>query len=153
VPSFTTRTRVPGSPARVFACIVDLAQWPSFRGSGPVPGIAEATLEEGGSLRTGSRVRVRNTDGSVHHEMVTELVPGRRYAVRMEVAPPASRVLETILEEVDLRAVDGGTEMVRRFELRPRSSLTWPLAWLVCHAFLRRAVIAHNAALCAVLES
>lgn len=153
MPSFTTRSRAPVPPARAFAYIVDLRQWPSFRGSGPVPGIVEATLPDGGPLRVGSRIRVQNTDGSVHHEVVTELVPGRRYAVRMEVARPASLVLAAIEEQVDLQAIGESAEMVRRFELRPRWWLTWPLAWLICHLFLKRAVIAHNDAMNAALAT
>lgn len=153
MPAFTTRSRAPVPPARVFAFIVDLRQWPSFRGFGPVPGIAEASLAGEGALRVGSRIRVRNTDGSVHHEVVTQFVPGRRYAVRMEVARPASFVLAAIEEQVDLQAVGDGAEMVRRFELRPRWWLTWPLAWLICHLFLKRAVIAHNDAMNAALAT
>jgi hypothetical protein len=69
----------------------------------------------------------------------------------MEVARPAAFVLEAIEEQVDLQAVAGGAEIARRFELRPRSWVTWPIAWLICHLFLRRAVIAHNHAMVASL--
>jgi hypothetical protein len=116
-----------------------------------VPGIIEATLPDGWPLRVGSRIRVQNSDGNVHHEVVTQFVPGRRYAVRMEVARPASFVLASIEEQVDLHAAGDGAEITRRFELRPRSWLTWPIAWLICHLFLKRAVIAHNHAMNAAL--
>lgn len=142
--SFTIHTALRCTPDQAFAGILDLTRWPSFRGSGPIPGIVEASLPEGASMGLGARVRVRNTDGSVHHEVVTTFEPGRRYSVAMEVSPPASYVMETILEDVVLEAVPGGTAMTRRFELRPRTWFLAPLAWVMTHVFLKRAVVAHN---------
>jgi len=151
MPSFTTVNRIPVPPADVFAYLVTLSNWPTFTGYGPLPGIVEASLPDGGAIGQGSRVRVRNTDGSVHHEVVTSFVHGERYCVRMELVPPASRLMDRIEEEVALSPVAVGTEIRRRFETFPRSVLTAPLVGIVTHVFLRRAVEQHDRAVAAAL--
>lgn len=145
MPTFTTRSTLRCPPADVFALVVDLSRWSLFRGAGPVPGIVRAQTEDGAPLGLGSRVRVTNTDGSVHHEVVVGFEPGRAYRVRMELTPPASRVLASIEEDLALTPTeDGGTSLVRTFVLKPTSALSSPVAW-VASRFLERAVRAHDA--------
>jgi len=89
----------------------------------------------------GARVRVRNTDGSIHHEVVCVFEPGRRYAVRMELSPPASVLMDRIEEDVELAETpEGGTRVTRRFVVTPRSLLTAPIAWFIAQCTLRKAV-------------
>lgn len=145
MPTFTTESTLPAPPERVFAYIVDLSKWPLFTGYGPLPGIAEASVE-GGTVGLGSRIRVRNTDGSVHHEVVEVFEPGRRYVIRMELAPPVSYVMASIHETVALEPEGDGTRMRRTFVVTPRSWLTAPIAWLFGGVLLPRAVERHNAA-------
>lgn len=142
---FSTTSAAPGTPEQVFAFITDLANWTSFAGWGPLPGIAEAALPAGESMRLGARVAVRNTDGSRHHEVVTRFEPGRAYAVRMELTPPASYLMAGIDELVLLSLAAGGTHIERTFSVRPRSVLTYPMVWFSTHVMLRRAVLAHDA--------
>lgn len=145
MPGFVTSSIVPRPPETVFAYIVDLDNWPSFRGWGPLPGIVRAELADGTrQLVVGARVRVTNTDGSVHHEIVEELVPGRRYRVRMELGAPAAALMARIDEQVDLEATSQGTLVRRRFDVTARSWQTAPLAWLVAKLLLYRAVRAHD---------
>jgi hypothetical protein len=47
MPTFTTETTLPASPAATFAFIVDLTKWPLFTGYGPLPGIVEASVDGG----------------------------------------------------------------------------------------------------------
>lgn len=148
---FTTTGRIDAPPAEVFRFVVTLANWPSFTGYGPLPGIVEASLPPGEALRLGARVRVQNTDGSVHHEVVTAFEPGARYAVRMELGPPASRLMSGIDEEVLLEPDGGGTRMTRRFTTPARSGWTRPVVWLVTHLLLRPAVRRHDRAVAAAL--
>lgn len=150
MPRFETRSTLPRPPAIVFAHILDLSQWPSFRGFGPLPGIVRAALAGPGPLGLGARIRVTNTDGSVHHEVVEELVPGERYRVCMELTPPASWLMARIDEIVTLSPAPVGTEIRRCFEVVPRSPLTTPLCWLIAK-LLRRAVEAHNRAVAKAL--
>lgn len=154
MPGFTTESETSASPEETFAFICDLTRWPLFRGYGPLPGIVEATVE--GAVGLGSRIRVRNTDGSVHHEVVHTFEPGRRYAIRMELAPPVSYVMAGIDETVELEPIDRGsgrpgTRLRRIFVVTPRSWLTAPVAWLFGGVLLPRAVAAHNAAVAEAL--
>lgn len=146
VPCFTTIARSPAAPAEVFRTIITLANWPTFTGFGPLPGIVEASLPPGEAMRLGARVRVRNTDGSVHHEVVTAWEPGARYAVRMELSPPASWLMRGIDEDIRLDPDEGGTRVTRRFTTHARGWWTWPVAWLVTHLLLKRAVRRHDRA-------
>ena len=152
MPTFTTSSLNGRSPAETFAFIVDLSRWPMFRGYGPLPGIVEATLEQG-PWGPGARVRVRNTDGSVHHEVVRTWEPVRRYAIVMELVPPASHLMAAIEEEVVLRPEDGGTRVLRTFRTVPRGWWTAPMVWLLTRFFLRPAVEAHDRAVAAALGS
>ncbi|GDX82525.1 hypothetical protein LBMAG42_43360 [Deltaproteobacteria bacterium] len=146
---FSTESNAPGSPEAAFAFICDLTRWPLFTGYGPLPGIVEATVE--GAVTLGSRIRVRNTDGSVHHEVVERFEPGRRYTIRMELNPPVSYVMASIEEDVELTAAASGTRIRRTFVLRPRSWFTAPIAWLFGGVLLPRAVARHNARMAAAL--
>lgn len=143
MPSFTTQTDVTAAPADVFAAILDLRNWPLFRGYGPLPGIVEATVPEGTPITVGTRIRVRNTDGSVHHERVVELDPGVRYRVTMELVPPAAWWMARIDELVELEPHGTGTRMRRRFDTVPRFTLAWPVVWAITQ-LLKRAVERHN---------
>jgi hypothetical protein len=145
--TFVTESSNARSPEETFDFICDLTKWPLFRGWGPIPGIAEASLPAGETLALGARVRVRNTDGSVHHEVVVAFDRGKRFAVRMELGRPASYLMRHIEETVDLEAVPGGTHVRRRFTTVPRSFLTSPLVRLVGGVFLRKAVVAQDAAM------
>lgn len=151
MPSFTAISKTAAAPAEVFRFIVTLANWPAFRGFGPLPGITEASTDGGAPLALGSRVRVCNTDGSIHHEVVTAFEPPARYAVRMELGPPASRIMRWIDEDVRLEPVSGGTCIRRRFQTRARSWITAPLVWLVTVLLLRPAVRRHDRAVAAAL--
>jgi hypothetical protein len=150
MPTFTIESHTPLPPAATFAFICELSRWPLFRGYGPLPGIVEASVE-GGVVGLGSRIRVRNTDGSVHHEVVEVFEPPRRYAIRMELQPPVAYIMASILEEIDLEADGTGTRMRRRFVVTPRSGLSAPVAWLFGGVLLPKAVEAHNAAAAAAM--
>lgn len=149
MPSFTTTRQVAAPPETVFAIVLDLGRWPLFRGYGPLPGIAEASLV--GPARVGARIRVRNTDGSVHHEVIAHLDPPGRYAVHMELAPPVSYVFAALHEDVRLEAVNGGTRITRTFTWRPHAWWSWPMAALFGGVLLPRAVARHDAAVAATL--
>lgn len=149
MPSFSTTGLLPVPPEAVYAAVLDFRRWPLFRGYGPLPGIAEATLE--GPPDVGARIRVRNTDGSVHHEVIDRLEPPRRYAVHMELAPPVSYVFGALEEDVRFEPVDGGTRVTRVFTWRPRGWWAWPMAALFGGVLLPRAVARHDAAVAELL--
>lgn len=126
-------------PVAVFDAVADLTQWPSFRGWGPLPGIVRAELVDGDVVATGARIRVTNTDGSVHHEVFEIFEHGRALRIRMELGPPACHVLRGIVETLTW----DGVGLTRRFELTPRS------AWMFLPAcavtwMMGRAVARHH---------
>jgi hypothetical protein len=131
-----------------------LDNWSNFHGYGIVPGITEAThaettLPANAPLQPGARIRVKNTDGSVHHEEIHIYVPGRRYSLRVE--PPNNLLVSSIMEEVELEPVGTGCRMVRRFTLIPRFRALLPLVALLSHLMMRRAVERHNRVVMAAL--
>lgn len=150
--SFTTRSVAPASPADTFRYITDVAHWPAFPGFGPVPAITRASLTEGTEMALGSRVRVENSDHSVHHERVMVFEPGRLLELRMEVGRPASWVMARIEERVELAPLGNGTGITRSFVMVPASFLTAPLVWCLTHWFLRQAVERHNARVAEALK-
>lgn len=143
MPAFVSESDFEGSPEATFDLMVTLENWPTFKGHGPLPGIVRATAP-GGILALGTRVRVENTDRSVHHEQVVAFERGRRFAVRMELSPPASWLMQHIDEEVVLTATAQGTHMWRRFETAPRFFFTLPLVLLITHLLLKPAVMKHD---------
>ncbi len=144
MPAFEMFLRYPASAAATFGVITDLSQWSSFRGYGPVPGITKATLESP-TMGAGARIRVENTDGSVHHEVFVDFVQNKKLHIRMELRPPASYVMAAIDETLALEEEPGGCRLHRRFEMTPRFWLTWPIAFVLCRIFLKRAAELHNA--------
>lgn len=143
MPAFITRSVNRRSPAETFAYMTTLGNWPTFRGFGPLPGIRAASTPDG-TLAVGTRVRVENTDNTVHHECITGFEPGRRYAVSMELVSPAAFLLARIDEEVILSDTPQGTEVWRRFEMVPRGFWAWPLVALIASCLLRPAVQRHD---------
>ncbi len=143
MPTFTTVSTNPASPEANFTFVTNLENWPTFTGFGPLPGIRRATANA--PLALGTRVRVENTDNSVHQEIVTAFEPGRRYAVRMEVVPPASWLMRHIDEELLLEPVEAGTRVHRRFTTVARSWLTAPVVWFITFFLLKPAVLKHDA--------
>lgn len=139
MPSFETSIRT-SDPAAVLGGVADLSRWSTFTGWGPLPGVARAELVDATELAAGARVRVTNTDGSVHHEVFERYDRGNGLRIRFELAPPVSWFVAGMVETME----PGGAGIVRRMEVTPRTWLTAPvaagIAWI-----LGRAIRAHNA--------
>jgi hypothetical protein len=131
------------APEEVAGQILDLGNWTSFTGYGPLPGIKAAEFEARPPGVVGTRVRVTNTDGSGHVEEVVTWNPGR--LVRLEMtgfSPPLSRLATRFEEAWEFEPADGLTRVVRTFRLYPRSALARPALWLIAR-LLKRAVARH----------
>lgn len=144
MPAFTTVSVVPQPPEVVFEVITSTTWWPLFTGYGPMPGIAHAEPGDGLPMHLGSVVEVTNTDGSRHQEVVTALEVPRLYAIEMRLPASARIVLSTVRERVEIEPYADGSRITRRFEVVPRSWLTWPAALLLAQLLLRPAVERHN---------
>jgi hypothetical protein len=92
---------------------------------------------------TGSRIRVRNRDGSEHVEEITEWNPGERVVLQLrEFSPPLSTFADRFIEEWDFTPGLDGTQVRRTFSLYPRSAVARVSLWAIS-LLLRRAMARH----------
>lgn len=141
--TFTCQATLAQKPEEIASQILDLSRWPEFNGYGPLPGIKHAEFETKTAEIIGTRIRVTNRDGSTHVEEIVEWEPTLRLRLHMhEFSPPVSR-LATSFDETWEFAQDGDrTNVVRSFEMHPKSALTRPLLWLISF-LLKRAIARH----------
>jgi hypothetical protein len=140
---FRSMAVIPRTPEEIAAQILDVAAWQTFRGYGPIPAIERAEFLVQTAEVVGSRIQVRNTDGSTHVEEIVAWDPERSWQMEMqEFSPPLSQLAVKFEEHWELTPTAKGTRVVRTFRLFARSSWTRfaliPIAWL-----LRRAVARH----------
>jgi hypothetical protein len=134
---------LPLAPEDIAGQMLDLANWTTFTGYGPLPGVRAAEFEARTPGVVGTRIRVTNTDGSAHVERIAEWDPGRRLRLDMtDFAPPLSRLATGFEERWEFERAGGGTRVVRSFRLHPKSRLARPALWLIS-LLLRRAVARH----------
>jgi hypothetical protein len=140
---FHCQAVVPFSPAELQAAFLQVEEWPSFTGYGPLPGIRQAQFQERTDQILGSVISVINTDGSTHIEEVIAWRPGVGMQLKMhQFSKPLSRLASHFLETWELEATLDETRVDRHFALYPTSLLTWPLLWMISR-LLRRAVARH----------
>ena len=141
--TFSCTASLPMTPEEIANQILDLANWTSFTGYGPLPGIKAAEFEARPPGVVGTRVRVTNTDGSGHVEEFVAWEPGRHVRLAMtDFSPPLSRLATRFEEAWEFERVGGLTRVVRTFRLYPRSDLARPALWLIGR-LLKRAVARH----------
>jgi hypothetical protein len=140
---FTCTEIVALEPAVISERISSVERWTEFKGYGIVPGIAKAAYEIRTDSQIGSRVRVRNTDGSSHTEEFIAWAPGERALLRMSgFSPPLNWLTSHIVEEWTLASEPNGTMITRRFSLQPTHKAGRLLLSLIA-PLLRRAVARH----------
>ena len=134
---------IPKAPIEIASEIADTSRWGEFRGYGVLPGIESAEYEKRTSDMIGSRIRVRNTDGSEHVEEILKWVPNKELILKLqEFTPPLSYLATHFLEEWSFRTeADTTTLVTRRFQLFPSGRATRPFVWLVS-LLVRRAIAA-----------
>lgn len=112
------------SATEISSEIADVARWREFRGYGILPGIESAEYEERTDEMVGSRVRVRNTDGSEHIEEIREWDPGRRIVIELgSFMPPLSRVSTHFFEEWGFQSAASPTKLLASPAATPRGLL------------------------------
>lgn len=141
--TFSCRDTLPIAPDALARQFLDLTKWPDFHGYGPIPGIQVAEFEFQTPGIVGSRIRVRNRDGSCHVEEVVEWEPDRRIRLRMkEFSAPLSRLATRFEETWELHRVGNATTVIRSFQMYSTSALARPLLWIIS-VLLKRAVMRH----------
>ena len=147
---FLCRAVIPMRPKEIAGLILDVSCWGDFQGCWPIPGILSAEYEERTAAIIGSRIRVRNSDGSAHVEEVIAWIPDRLVQIRLDDFSVPLKWLATHFTETWQfeRDSPAGTAVSRMFELQPVSVLTWPAVWVLSRC-LRRAVCRHLRAMAA----
>ena len=140
---FSCEASLPLKPKEIAEQILETSNWIDFQGYGPLPGIESAVFESRTPSLIGSRIAVRNTDGSTHMEEIIEWEAERRIALRMQdFSAPLSHLASRIEETWEFEYATGGTKVIRSFELHARFAWTYPPVWLISK-LLKRAIIRH----------
>lgn len=141
--TFERSNVIPSSPVEICRAIADVDRWSEFSGYAFLPGIASAVYVARSVDMVGSRIRVRNTDGSEHVEEVLEWRDGEKVVMKLhDFTPPLSHLATHFLEEWGFSAQNGSTLVTRRLQMYPRYFWTRPLLWLI--SLLFRQAIARN---------
>ena len=127
--------------------ILNVENWPDFQGYGPLPGIAEAHFETRTPEVVGTRIRVRNCDGSTHVEEIVEWKPAERITLEMkEFSRPVSLFASRFIERWQFERSEDVTAIRRSIELQHKSFFGWLVLGGISR-FLRKAVERHLAQL------
>lgn len=140
VVKFSCKATFPLTSQKIAERILDLSNWPRFRGYWPIPGIKQAEFEVRTPEVVGTRIRVVNTDGSRHVEEITVWEPDHHIQMRMTgFSPPLSYLATSFVENWRFQQNSDGTEVVRSFELNARRA--WAkLPLRVIAVFLKKAI-------------
>jgi hypothetical protein len=139
----TRTSRLTGE--EIGAQILRLENWPDFQGYGPLPGIAEAQFEIRTPDVVGTRIRVRNRDGSTHIEEIVEWQPAERITLEMkEFSWQMKLFSDRFVERWEFERSNGETAIRRSIELQHRSVFGW-LVLAAISGLLKNAVDRHLA--------
>ncbi len=142
---FSCSAVIPKRAEDICEDIANVNRWPGFSGFGPLPGIASAEYLIRTDEMSGSRISVRNTDGSRHVEDILDWEPGKRIRIKLhEFTPPLSRLATHFIETWQFEEAGGNSQTVRSFEIHPKSPSKRPLLWLISILF-RQAIARHLA--------
>lgn len=141
--TFSCIETLPLAPQAIAELMLDLANWSSFTGYGPLPGVKSAEFEVRTPNVVGTRIQATNGDGSRHIEEIVEWDPDRRLRLDMKEFSPPLSLLTTHFEEIwEFEPEGERTRVVRSFRMYPRSFIARPILWLIS-LLLRRAVTQH----------
>ncbi len=109
------------SSQEICAEFLDTSRWSEFKGYAFLPGIEQAHFETKTPEVVGSKIKVRNTDGSSHVEEIIEWDVHHRIAVRFQEFESPLRNLATHFIEIwEFRDAAGGTEITRTMSMYPK---------------------------------
>jgi hypothetical protein len=141
--SFSCEETLGNSPDEIAQEILDVANWPDFKGFGFLPGIKAAHFEVKTPDIVGSRFRVTDTYGSSHVEEIVEWHPDCRLRLQFkDFSAPLARLSTGFEETWEFERSDNATKVTRSFQLHAKSALTWPLLWVIS-VFLKKAINRH----------
>ena len=125
----------------VFDFTNDAANFTTFAGFGPIPGIRTATYETAGEPAAGSRRRMIKTDGTEHIEEIVRLErPSRHVSKITALSPPFSWLVKSGEDDWRFIASDKGTIVERTFAFELTTPIAAVVAWPLLQLFMRPAV-------------
>jgi hypothetical protein len=138
---FEVKKTIKNSPKEICEKTLDVETWSSFDGHGFLPGIEKAEYKERTKEVVGSRIRVKNSDGTEHLEEILEYESGKRIVMKIYDFPTAlSYVATHFIEEWNFEKLGKDETLVtRKFQLFPTSFLTRPLLSQIA-AFMEKSI-------------
>lgn len=123
---------------------LDVATWNSFNGYGLLPGIENAEYLVRTDETVGSRIRVKNSDGTGHIEEILEWDPGQKIVMKIDGFPSTLSYIAThFIEEWGFdQTAENETLVTRRFSLFPTNFLARPVLQQIAGLF-KKAVAKH----------
>lgn len=109
------------SPQEICAEFLDTNRWPEFKGYSILPGIEQAHFETKTPELIGSRINVKNTDGSSHVEEIIEWDVLNRIELKFqEFDSPLKKLATHFIEVWEFRKSADGTEVTRSMTMYPK---------------------------------
>ncbi len=138
---FEVKKIIRNSAKEISKKALEVETWSSFDGYGILPGIEKAEFEERTKKMIGSRIRVKNSDGTQHLEEILEWESGKRIVMKIYDFPTAlSYVATHFIEEWNFEKLGKNETLVsRKFQLFPTSFLTRPLLSQIA-AFIEKSI-------------
>jgi hypothetical protein len=133
------------SPQKLCVELLDTDRWSEFQGYAILPGIERAYFETKTSDLVGSRIKVRNTDGSSHIEDIIDWDMGNRVVLRLQgFNSPIQHLTTHFVETWEFSQLANGTEVARTMTMYPKNPLGWlmllPISRLMKKAFEKHLV-------------
>ena len=128
------------SPQQICNELLEIERWSDFKGYSILPGIAHADFEIMTLDIVGSRIKVKNTDGTSHVEEIIEWDVTKRVALRFQdFSPPLKHLATHFIETWEFRMSNSGTELTRTMSMHPKGLVGWlmlmPISRLMKKAF------------------
>ena len=110
------------SPEEICTAFIDTNRWADFKGYSILPGIEKAHFENKTPELVGSRIKIRNTDGSSHVEEIIEWDVRHRIALRFqEFSSPLRHFATHFIEVWEFRQSTEGTDVSRSMAMYPKN--------------------------------
>lgn len=138
---FKVEKTIKNSPSEICENVLDVSTWSSFDGYGFLPGIEKAFYERRNDELVGSRIRVKNSDGTEHLEEILEWETNKKLVMKIYDFPTALSYMAThFIEEWNFKKLAKDETLVtRKFQIYPTSFLTRPLLGQIA-GFMERAI-------------
>lgn len=137
------------TPQEMCTQLLDMERWSEFKGYSILPGIKQASFETKTPGLVGSRIKVRNTDGSSHVEEIIEWDVTKKVVLQFqEFSAPLNRLASHFVETWEFHPSAHGTDTSRTMTLHPIGIMGWllllPISQLMKKAFEKNAAQLSN---------